>query len=154
MENANAANAKRTYDTFCKVLDSREWNYEKDDEALRIETGVRGDDLPIHLNISFDTDRALVRLFSPINFTIPEELIGECALALCLINDSLVDGNFDLNVNNGRLCFRMSTSFRESLLSAEALDYFLGFAISVVDEYNDKLLMLAKGVISARKFDE
>ena len=148
MTNTNLDGAKRAFETFCSMMDKREWNYEKDAENLRIETGARGDDLPISLKVAFDPDCALVLLYSPFAFNIPQEQMEQAALAICIINDNLIDGNFDLDVTNGRLCYRMSMSFRESLISEEAFDFFLGFAIHVTDEYNDKLLMLAKGMLT------
>ncbi len=74
--------------------------------------------------------------------------MANAALAICIINDNLVDGNFDMDVTKGSLCYRMSLSFRESLISEEAFDFFIDYAVYVIDEFNDKLLMLAKGMLT------
>ena len=154
MSDTNNLQAKKAFDTFCKMLDNREWKYKKDEEALRIETGARGDDLPINLRVVVDAERMIVRLYSPFEFNIPAEKLSEAALCICIINDGLIDGCFDLDVTDGSICFRMATSFRESLISEEAFDYFLGFAVYVVDEYNDKLLMVGKGLLTPQQLLE
>ncbi len=150
----NLAQAQKTFTTFCKMMEAREWKFDKDEENLRIKTGVRGDDLAIHVNVAIDSERALVLLYSPFEFSVPQEKMMDMALAVCIINNSLIDGNFDYDTEKGSLCFRMSMSFRESLISVEALDYMMSYTVYVVDEYNDKLLMLAKGMLSPQQLME
>jgi hypothetical protein len=48
----------------------------------------------------------------------------------------------------------MTNSFVESLLDAEVFEYMLSCSFATIDEYNDKLLMLANGTISLDKFLE
>lgn len=148
MENTKMLQAQKTFETFCRMMDAQNWKYAKDEEKLMIETGARGDDLPIALRVLVDAERMLVRLYSPMDFEVAADRLVDMAMGICIINDNLVDGNFDLNVENGNIFYRMTTSFRESLISEEAFDFFLGFAIHVIDEYNDKLLMLAKGMLT------
>lgn len=154
MENTQKIQAVKTFETFCNMMDKKGWKYGKDEEKLLIDTGARGDDLPISLRVLVDAERMLVRLYSPMDFDVSSQHLADMALAVCVINDSLVDGSFDLNVEDGNLCYRQTTSFRESLLSEEAFDFFLGFAIHVVDEYNDKLLMIAKGMLTPQQLLE
>jgi hypothetical protein len=150
----NLAQAQKTFATFCKMMEAREWSFDKDEENLRIKTGVRGDDLAIHVNVAIDPERSLVLIYSPLEFNVPQEKMMDMALAVCIINNSLIDGSFDYDVAKGSLCFRMSMSFRESLISVETLDYMMSYTVYVVDEYNDKLLMLAKGMLSPQQLME
>ena len=48
--------------------------------------------------------------------------------------------------------FRMTNSFMESKLGEEAFAYMLFCSCQVIDEYNDKFLMLAKGMVSIEQF--
>ena len=50
--------------------------------------------------------------------------------------------------------FRMSNSFIESRIGEELFAYLLMAACNVVDEYNDKFLMLGKGNLSLQQFLE
>lgn len=144
--------AKRTFETLCQTLDSHEWHYKKDEEALRIECGAQGDDLPIEIIIDVDADRQLIVLLSPIPVLFSEEKRLDAAIATSVVNNHLVDGSFDFNVMDGHMFFRMTTSFLESDLSNDLFTYMLMCSCSTVDEYNDKFLMLQLGNLSVKDF--
>lgn len=148
MEEKKREQAVKVFQTLCGVLDEKGFPYETDTEELIASFGGRGDDLPMDFRLRVDADRALVVLYSTLPFNIPAEQIVSAALAVTYINDGLLDGCFDLNVTNGRICFRESTTFRESLLGAGALDLMLSASIHVVDKFNDKLLMVGKGAMT------
>ena len=67
------------------------------------------------------------------------------ALAVNMINSSIIDGSFDYNILNGNLLFRLTSSFKNSLISENAFEYIIYISCSTVDKYNDKLDSLAKG---------
>ena len=46
----------------------------------------------------------------------------------------------------------MTNSFLESKISEEVFAYMLYCSCQTIDEYNDKFLMLAKGMISIEQF--
>ncbi len=151
---ANPALAKKTYDTLCRALDSNDWNYEKNDEKLTIECSARGEDLPIGLNVKIDPDRMLAIVLSPIPFEIQEDKRIDAAIAISFINNMLVHGCFDYDITEGHIFFRMTNSFADSALSEDAFLYLLYCTCQIVDEYNDKLLMLSKGMLTLEQFLE
>ena len=144
--------AIRTYNTLCASLDRRGWVYDRDDSKLTVKSGASGDDLPMDLLFSVDTERQLVQMFSPISFTVNEDKRIDFAVAVTAINSGIVDGCFDYNITNGMLMFRITSSFIGSELSEDVFSYMLYCICSTVDEYNDKLLMLAKGELSFSDF--
>jgi hypothetical protein len=150
----NLARAKKVYQTICGMLDKEGWNYKKDEEKLSIETGARGDDLPIDLNIHVDAERQLVMLLSRLPYVIPEDKRIDCALAVSAINYRLVHGCLDFSVADGNLFFRMTSSFQDCEMDPEAYRYMVYASCSTIDEYNDKLLLLGKDLIKLEKFLE
>ncbi len=144
--------AKSTFATLCRTLDKHEWKYRKDEEKLSVECGAQGDDLPIEFKIKVDAQRMLVMLISHLPFKISEEKRLDGAIVISYINDRLVDGNFDYDVSKGHIFFRMTNSFRESVLDGEVFAYMLFCACKTIDEYNDKLLMISKGILSIEQF--
>lgn len=146
--------AKATYATLCSALDKGEWHYEKDEEELTIECGYRGEDLPIDLIIRVDADRQLVSLLSQMSFKIKEDKRLDVAVAISYINYGMVHGCFDYDINTGGIFFRMSNSFVDSTLSEKVFMYMLICACKTVDEYNDKFLMLSKGMLSLEQILE
>ena len=94
----------------------------------------------------------VIQLLSSMPFVVSESKRLDFAIAVCAINSSLVDGCFDYNIANGNLLFRMTNSFMESRMSEEVFSYMLFCSCATIDNYNDKLFMLAKGVMSVSDF--
>lgn len=143
-EEKDLKQAKTVYKSLCDMLDERKWRYQKHDEDLTITCGAQGEDLPLELIMEVDAQRMLVSIMSPMPFAIPENRRTALAVAVSQANYGMVDGSFDYNYLNGRIVFRQTMSYRNSLISKELLSYMLLCACNTIDEYNDKFLMVAK----------
>lgn len=144
--------AKATYDVMCGKLDEMGWKYEKYEEDFVIKSGVRGDDLAIEFIIVVNPETQIVRYMSKMPFSIMEEKRIDAAIAVCAANNGLVDGNFDYDVLTGEIIFRMTANFRESLLGGDVFEYMVIVGSKIVDKYNDRFLMLSKGMLSVEQF--
>lgn len=151
-EEKDLKQAQAVFDSVCQMLDGQGWKYDRNDEELRIDTGVSGDDLPMKLVILVDAERQLVTLISHIPFAVAEDKRVEMAVAVSVVNNRLVDGCFDYNILGGDIFFRITNTYRESILGEEMFKYMLYAACNMIDEYNDKFLMIAKGIISLEQF--
>ena len=136
--------AKAVFATLCEMLDERDWHYQKDEERLTVSCGAQGEDLPIELRIEVDIKRRLIVLLSQMPFVVGEKRRAAMAVAVSKANDGTVDGNFDYDYLGGRIVFRMTSSYLESLIGKELFNYMLMCACVTVDRYNDKFLMVAK----------
>ena len=152
MDEMKLRQAKVAFATLCKALDNIEWRYTKDEENLSIDCGAQGEDLPIEIVVKVDAKRLVVSLYSRLPCVVQEDKRVDVAIAICAINDALVDGCFDYDITTGRIFFRMTNSFMESVMSEEVFSYMLFCSCSTVDAYNDKLLMLAKDMLPLDKF--
>lgn len=144
--------AKTTYETMCKKLDSIGWKYEKYEQDLVIQSTVRGDDLPIDFIIVVNPDTQIVRYMSKLPFDIGEDKRIDAAIAVCSANNGLVDGNFDYDVMTGEIVYRMTANFRETILHEDIFEYMIVVASKIVNQYNDRFLMLSKGMINIEQF--
>ena len=151
-ENRKQDDAKTVYGTLCRTLDRLEFHYRKIDSKMSVEFDISGGDIPISFMVNVDEKRSLVMLISPMSYTVPEEKRIEMSIPVCVINNHLVDGSFDFDVQTGRLMFRMTNTFKGSRLGEEIFEYMILCACKTVDDYNDKFLMLAKGIITTEKF--
>lgn len=142
---ADLKQAKATFNTLCKMLNNIGWRYDKDEEELQISCEAQGDDLPIDVRMQLNTNMEIVTFLSNLPFSVPESKRMDVALAICAINDRLIDGSFDYDYLSGKIVFRITTSYRNSILSEEALKYVLFVSCGTVDDYNDKLYDLTKG---------
>lgn len=144
--------AKEAYDTLCNTLDEMKWRYDKDEDKLILHLGISGEDIPMEFIVHCDADRQLIRLMSFLPFKISEEKRVEGAIATCHANYLLADGSFDYNLGDGTIIFRMTSSFRESLVGDELFHYMIHVACITVDKYNDQFLMISKGNLSITDF--
>lgn len=144
--------ASSTFDMLVKTLDERKWHYDVNKAELTIDTGAQGDDLPIPLKICVDAGRQVVILYSYLPFEVPENKRIDIALAVSAVNNSIVDGSFDYNALNGRVVFRLTSSFMGSILSKKLFEYMIDVSCFTVDDYNDKLEAVAKGTLDTQKF--
>ncbi len=151
-EQKNLEQAKVAFATLCQTLDSHDWRYKKNEEKLSIECGAQGEDLPMEIKVEVDADRMIIMLLSHLPFVIQEDKRLDAAIAVSAINNVLVDGSFDYDVTSGHMFFRMTNSFRESKIGSEVFAYMLFCSCQTIDEYNDKFLMLSKGMISIEQF--
>lgn len=145
-------NAKNVYNTLCEMLDDIKFHYEKHEEDLVVTFTVTGDDLPMRFVLNVDAERELIRLISPIPVVFEGEKRLDGAIATCQVNYRLADGSFDYDYKAGKILFRMTSSFMDSLISKDLFEYMVAVSSHTIDEFNDKFLMLAKGALSVKDF--
>lgn len=151
-EQQRSKNADVVFKTVCETLDGRLWKYDKHPEDLVVHFTVSGDDIPMEFVVYIDSERELVRMMSQLPFSFSEEKRVEGAIATCRATYKLVDGSFDYDFKTGRVLFRMTSSFCGSLISKELIEYMIDCSCYIIDEYNDKFLMIDKGVLSIEDF--
>lgn len=152
MEEINTKLAQETYKSLLKAIELNGWVCAKNDEKLSIAFGVNGDDLHMDFLVGIDAQRQLVRLMSKLPFKVPMDKLMDLSIATNAANYSMNDGNFDLDIAGGNVYFRMTTSYRSSIISPNALVYMVNCATWSVDKFNDKLLMVINGKMSTSEF--
>ena len=143
--------AQVAFKTLCEMLDSNGWRYNKDEKNLVINCSARGEDLPMELKIEIDVDRMLIVLLSPMPFLVSEERRIALAVATSVANYRLADGSFDYDMRSGRILFRMTSSFRDSLIGKDLFEYMLFVSCKTIDDFNDKFLTISKNNASTEE---
>ena len=140
--------ARAAFQALCEMLEEKDWHYEKDAENFLITCGAQGEDLPMEIRISIDAERQLIMLLSQMPFKISEDKRTALAVAVSVANNGMVDGSFDYDYLGGDIIFRMTSSFRDSLVGKDVFEYMLLCSCATIDKYNDKFLMVAKNDMS------
>lgn len=154
MAEINMTKAKEVYRTLLKMLDAKKFKYERHDEDLLIKSGIRGEDLPVEFIMVVIPKNEVVQFISPMPFKIAEDKRVEAAVAVAIANYGLINGSFDFDLSDGEIRFRLTTSYRDSTLGKDLFEYMMMVGASTVDNYNDKFLMLSKGIITVEQFME
>lgn len=130
-------------------LTNNEFKFDRDDEELSIEMIVRGSDLPMEVRFRVIDERKVMRLISLLPFRVPQEKRADMAGVICRINDQLLNGCFDFNLEEGVVIFRLTQIFQGSLIGDETIRYMLALSFTTIDEYNDKLFMFTQDKMTA-----
>ncbi len=146
--------AKRAFDNMIKMLDSRDWNYEKYEDKLTIRCSIAGQDLPIECLMMVQEANQVVQVYSTLPCRMPEDKRVDGAIAVCVANYGLCNGSFDYDISDGEIYFRLTTSYTETVLSDELMERMLFVAAATIDKFNDKFFMLAKNMMSLQQFIE
>lgn len=143
------AEGKVVFDNLVQHLHNIKLNFEAKEleDRYMIKFNMSGDDIPMRFFIYVNPAHQIITLHSPMPVTFPADKIDVACKAICAINYRLTDGDFQIDVRDGEVIFNMSNCYAGSLISSEVFNYMLGMSINIVDEFNDKLLMLSKGLI-------
>lgn len=146
--------AKATYDLLINSLDNMGLKYTRHDDDLVITLGMNGDDIPMELLLMVRAENKAISLISPMPFKMAEDKRVDGAIAVSVANYGIVNGCFDYDIADGEIRFRVVQSYIDSVLGAEVIRYMIAIAVGTVDKYNDRFLMLSKGMIDLQKFIE
>lgn len=151
-EEINMEKAQKVFDSLTRMLDNRDWKYEKHEEDLLIKSRITGDDLPIDFFVRVIPRAEVIQLVAPMPFHMPEDKRVDGAIAVCFANYGLINGSFDYDIRDGEIAFRLTTSYRATDLADDLLEDMIFVAASTSDNYNDRFFMLAKGMITIQEF--
>ena len=149
-----SGNGLRNYKIACNYFDEQGYKYKRDEEDLSIITGFGSDDIPIDLVIGVKDETDTIVITSRMPFEVKEEKRIDVALAVVAANFGRAYGVFDFNLDNGNIYFKLNDFLLNGDLNEELLDVMLTISLHVVDEYNDKFLALATGLMNVKEFLE
>jgi len=138
--------AKTVYETACSALDQRKWKYQRHDDELALSFGVRGEDLSMDMILRVKPKVDVISLLCQLPYKIAQDKRTEAALAVAVANYGLINGGFDYDLSDGEIRFRLVSTYRGSLLGEDAINYMVSAAVQTVDNYNDKFLLISKGI--------
>lgn len=146
--------AKEMYEKAKKMLAKKNVKFQSDDEKMMINFIMQGDDIPMDIYIISDAGGQKLRTLSRMPLKVEKDKMVEMAVAVCIANNGLYMGNFDYDVTDGNIFFAIQQSILETDLSEELIGLMVAVTIDAVDKYNDRFLMLNKGIMTLEKFIE
>ncbi len=154
MSEVNYAKANEVFNTLCSTLDSINFKYDAKPEDLLIISGMSGDDFPMSFFIKINAGAQVISFISPLPFNISEEKRVELAVAICAVNNILLDGSFDYDIDDGSISFRLTSSYRESTIGNDLFTYMIAVSTKTIDDFNDKFFMVDKNMMTLEQFLE
>lgn len=148
------AKAKKVYKDMVKALKAKKWHFTEKEEELTIVSNYRGDDLLVNFVIRIDAEREVIQFLSPFDFKINQSKRVDAAVAVCVANYGLVNGSFDMDISDGEIRYRLTTSYCDCDLGKDFFYDMMATAVLTTDKYNDRFKMLNDGNMTLQQFIE
>lgn len=103
-------------------------------------------------SLAIDPTEFIVSISLQFPVTFPKNDYADAALALCMLNDSLLAGSFDFH--DGQVSYRIATCFRDSKISIAALKDMVQLCLDAGEIYMTPLIRLQKKDISVERFQK
>lgn len=143
--------AAEVFQDLCSYFDKIELHYETIDGKY-VKFSVKGEDLPIDLSVGVQEKPGLICLYGLLPFKAPEEKVVEICMVLALINNRLAAGRFEFDFSHRTISFSMTLFYKEVRMTHSLYELLVMGSCKVIDDYNDKLLLLCKGLTSFEDF--
>ena len=147
-----AIDASKVYNDLCTHLTACGWKYTRHDDDKVITLNMRGDDLPIEMILFVKEKQQVVSLISLIPSKVPEDKRIDAAVAVNVANYGMVFGSFDYDVSDGEIRWRATLPYRDAAITKDQVNYLVVVSAGTIDKYNDKFLMLNKGMMTLEQF--
>ncbi len=154
IQQENSQKAQSTFEALCFALTKLEWNYDKNLSELQITTTVWGDDIPMEIVVTIESGKQCAVLSSVIPFEVADNKEADIVLALSMINSNLAYGSFKYNLAEKKVYFQLVSRFNGCEISTSVFEQILTYAVKIIDDYNDKLLLLADNLMTLDEFTE
>lgn len=145
-------NAKRVFATVIKTLNNRKWTYVLDEEKLKVSFDVYSDDLPMELMLCVVPELDAIACISRMPFDVPKNKAPVACVVVNMLNLTLTIGSFEYDHNNDCIAYRTCSNIRDTIVGCGMIDDIIDDACYMVDEYNDKFLLLFKDKITVNEF--
>jgi hypothetical protein len=96
------------FDALATYLGRADWPLERDEPAGRLSFPMVGDNGSWYVDAFAREEASQALMVATFPLEIPQERIADAALLVARMNDELVIGSFDLNVDTGEVRFRVA----------------------------------------------
>ena len=121
------------------------WKFEKDDDEDVIKTGVNANNASFRLIIYSLEEKDLLTVYVAQDNNIPTEKYAVVAEFITRANYGLNLGNFDLDMDDGELGYKVAVDLEGGTLSTDMVGNMVGAGVSTMDQYYPGLMAVLFG---------
>ncbi len=121
------------------------WKFEKDDDSDVIKTGVNAKNASFRLIIYSLEDKDLLTVYVAQDNNIPEDKFATICEFITRANYGLNLGNFDLDLEDGELGYKVAVDLEGGVLSTDMVGNMVGAGVSTMDQYYPGLMAVLFG---------
>lgn len=152
MSTINTQKPEQVLDAIGAVLDNMGLSYGKEDDMIMLE--VVGKDIPMEFRFAVNAKKETIVVYSRLPIDVVEEKSEPIVYAICATNYKILNGCFEYDEERASIFFRMTESYRNSEISEEMIRYLIRCSLNTVDDYNDKLLLISRGLMTLEEYEK
>ena len=154
MGNIQTKNPEEVLKAIGETLGALGYTYDFDEENQVFSLSVVGKDIPMRLRIGVSEKQETIIIYSTLPIEVSKSQNETVSMAVAAINYKLINGCFEYDEEDCAIYFRMTESYRDSEISAEMIKYLIRCSLLTVDDYNDKLLLLCRGLLTLEEYEK
>lgn len=154
MGNIQTKNPEEVLKAIGETLGALGYTYDFDEENQVFSLSVVGKDIPMRLRIGVSEKQQTIIIYSTLPIEVSKSRNEIVSMAVAAINYKLINGCFEYDEEDCAIYFRMTESYRDSEISAEMIKYLIRCSLLTVDDYNDKLLLLCRGLLTLEEYEK
>lgn len=132
--------AKRLFDICKRILGEIGEIVSDKPEEYHLEADIEAEPFDVHLKIEVKNENGFVSILSVLPYEVPKERSAKFAQFITNLNyEKFYLGTFDYSPERGKVVFRVSVIFRESIISEETLDEVIKYAVAAVIDNNEEI---------------
>lgn len=124
-------------------LDSRSWRYETIPERSLITAGAKGRAGSFKVIFDMKEDRELLLIYVMCQMNFPEECRERLAVYLTLCNYSMTLGNFEMDMSDGEVRYKMSATTKGSEMTLAMIEEMLDVSLAMADRFFEGMVKVA-----------
>jgi hypothetical protein len=133
-----------------QYLENDDWNYEKIEDKDIIKAKIKGKNASYRLFFQAREDDDWLRVYVISESNIPEGKRGEIAEFITRANYGLQIGNFEMDMDDGQIRYKVSVDVEGSSMSNEMVRNMILVGVTMIDRYFPGLMSVSFAGISAK----
>lgn len=131
--------AKSVKNAVCKALDSFDYDYEVSEEGEAVYLTAEGGDLPLGMILAADEEHKTLNIYCRLMFEVPPSRRKELAVELNNINNTINNGSFHLDAEDGYITFKIIQSYRDGVPSQDLIKHLILISLHTADLHDGEL---------------
>ena len=144
--------SQSAFEAICFAMTNLKWDYSRNSSGLQVESRIWGNDIPMDIVVAVDAENAMIKVRSELPFEVKENENINISLAVSMINVNLEYGSFKYSSAEKKVWFAINYRFIGCEMSISVFEQILQYAVEMIDDYNDKLLLLSDSLMSLDEF--
>lgn len=137
--------AKSVKEAVCKALDSFNYKYEMVEGEPVIYLAADGKDMPIGMVLAADDEHKTLNIYCRLMFEVPPNKRDELTVELNKINNTINNGSFVMDSEDGHISFKVIQSYIDGVPSQDLIKHLIKMSFQTADLHDGELKNLIPG---------